>query len=255
MRLSAALCAAALTCAARGLDAQTVVTAPGTSYQTGGLATSQTRGSNMTGMGVTAHFTNGTTASAAWGDLGGGLFGAGTSAFSLTFPGTTNTGTFGFEWRLTNASGAGLARLVLSGASGRTVFDMNEDDVLTPNSAFGIPLMFRPGVDENGLYAPSPYAAGSTVTYRNAVRVGAAAPLGDVFEQVDLVFGTALAGGLTAEFIMDSDSVGEGEVIGPVGPGPVAPGTTVPEPATVALMAGGLAALAAGARGARRARG
>jgi hypothetical protein len=106
-------------------------------------------------------------------------------------------------------------------------------------------------MDDDGLEVPSRYAAGSTVTYRNAVRVGTAAPLGDVFEQVDLVVGAALAGGLTVEFIMDSDSVGEDDSIGPVDPGPDGPGTTVPEPATVVLVAGGVAALAVGRRRAR----
>lgn len=253
MRLTSVLCAAALACAApplaaHPLAAQTLVTSTGTPYRTSGLSSAQTFGASMAGMSVTAYFADGATANAAWRDLSGGLFGAETSLFRLTFPEDVNTGTFGHDWRLTNAWSAGLTRLVLSGLGGRTVFDVNGDEVLTPNSALGIPLQFRPDVDANGLEVPSPYAVGSTVTYSNVVRVGAATPLGDVFEQVDLVFGTALAGGLTAEFIMDTDSVGEGGTIGPV-----PPTSTVPEPATVALMAGGLAVLAA-ARGARRAR-
>jgi hypothetical protein len=247
VRLTALLCAAALACGTRALQAQTVITESSTAYRTSGLSSARTFGSSMAGMGVTAHFANGATATATWGDLGEGLFGAQTSLFRLTFPGDVNTGTFDYDWRLTNASGAGLTRLVLSGAAARTVFDLNGDEELTPNSALGIPLQFRPDLDEDGIEVPSRYAVGSTVTYRNAVRVGTDAPLGDVFEQVDLVFGTALAGGLTAEFIMDSDSVGEGDSIGPLDPGPP-PATTVPEPSTVALVAGGLAALAAGRR-------
>jgi hypothetical protein len=247
--IAAALLAAPLAGAPRAARAQTVAAAPGTAYQTASLSAFQTLGTDMAGLRVTAHFADGASASAEWGDLGGGLSGAGTPLFRLTFPGDANTGSFDYGWRLANTSGAGLTRLVLSGAPGNTVFDVDGEEERTPNSALGIPLAFRPAYDpDQALELPSPYAAGSTVTYRNAVGVGGAAPLLDVFEQVDLLFGTAFAAGGEIEFNMDTDSVGDGGALAPADPGDGVPGAVVPEPSTVVLLGAGVLALAAGGR-------
>ena len=73
-----------------------------------------------------------------------------------------------------------------------------------------------------------------TVTYRNAVGVGGAPPVGDLFESVEIAFGNGVPEGENYSLFLDTD---------------VAVGlTTVPEPASVLLLGGGLAALAAVAR-------
>jgi len=234
-RHTLALLAAGLL-AAPALSAQIIVTETGTVYATGSLSSAATFGASMSGMRVTAHFADGLVLAAAWGDLGDGVFGAATDRFRLAFPGEVNTGSPGSHlWTLDNLWTGGLTRVVLSGAPGRTVFDMNGDDELTPNSALGI--AFALGPDDEGL--SSPYATGTTAHYRNAVALVGAAPLGDVFEELDVVFGVALAGGVGVTFDLDTDSVGEGSAITP------APTTTVtPEPASVALLGGGLAGVA-----------
>jgi hypothetical protein len=93
---------------------------------------------------------------------------------------------------------------------------------------------------------PSPYASTATVTYRNAVALVGSAPLGDVFEQVDLLFGTAapLLGASSIAFDLDTDGLGAGAVLdGGGNGGGGAPVSTVPEPTTVALLGGGLLGL------------
>jgi hypothetical protein len=232
---------AATLLAAPALSAQTVATQAGTTYTTASLSQSATYGSSMGGMQVTAHFADGVTQTATWGDLGEGSFGAGTARFRLAFPGDQNTGSPGsYLWSLDNLWSGGLTRLVFSGAPGNTVFDMNGDDELTPNSALGIPLAFGPVIGEDE-WMESPYAAGATVTYRNAVALVGRAAFGDIFEQVDLAFGTALVGGAGVTFDLDTDSIGAGTSLDPQNP----PTSTVPEPATVALLGAGLAAVGA----------
>jgi hypothetical protein len=241
-----ALCAlAAAVLAAPALRAQTIATETGTVHATAALSSAATYGASMSGMRVTAHFVDGASLTTAWGDLGDGRFGASTARFRLAFPGAENTGSPGsYLWTLENLWSGGLTRLVLAGAPGGTVFDMDGEAELTLDSALGIPLAFGPAGEEGDA---SPYAAGATATYRNAVALVGATPLGDLFEQVDLVFGLALAAGDGVAFDLDTDSIGDGASLDPIAP----PVTTTPEPAGVALLGGGLAALGA-ARARRR---
>jgi hypothetical protein len=244
-RLTAVLLAASAL-GAPALHAQTVATETGVVHNTRELATSATYGADMAGMRVTAHFADGAVLSTAWGDLGEGVFGASTARFRLAFPAQENTGSPGsYLWRLDNLWSGGLTRLILAGAPGRTVFDVNGEEELTPNSAYGIPLAFEPVGGEE--ITDSPYARDARVTYRNAVALVGSTPLGDVFEEVDLVFGLALAGGDGVAFDLDTDSLAEGSALEP----DVEP-TVTPEPASLALVAGGLAAV--GLVGARRRR-
>ena len=196
-----------------------------------------------TGMTVTAYFGSGGTVTAtesgAWADLLDGTFGVRTGLFSLSMAATGSPGNDAL-WSLRNLGGFSLLRLVLSGAPGRTVFDVLDSDEFTPGSAFGMPVIFVPADWDD------PVVPAGTVTYRNAVGVGGSAPLGDLFEQLDLAFHDGLAAGASVDFAADADMIGAGAVLEPGGNGAV----VTPEPSTVLLVAGGLAGLLA--RAARR---
>src|SRR5205085_2671580 len=139
-----------------------------------------------------------------------------------------NTGApWDFGWALTNGGVSPLTRLVLSGAGGRTVFDTFDGDERTPNSALGYPLAFEPAL---AIGDPAPYSVGTVVIYTNPVAVGGAAPLFDIYERLDLVFGTALGTNETVRFTQDTDNSVAGSPI----EAPGTPATTTPEPATVA---------------------
>ena len=255
LRLSTALGAALLALAAPAVATAQPATAVfdnATVFATQSLDNASTTGAAMAGMRVTAYFADGSESTDTWrdlgiqGDLGEDLFGASTGLFRLTYAADASTGAPDlFGWALTNGSTTALTRLVLSGAGGLTVFDAveNFDDDLTPNSANGYVLRF--GADMFG--GDSPYAAGSVVTYANPVAVGGSAPFFDIYERLHVAFGTALGAGETLYFSQDTDNAVPGSLIEPN-----APATTTPEPATVTLLAAGLAGVVGVARRRRR---
>jgi hypothetical protein len=214
---------------------QTLVTETGTPFvSTLSTAAFSTRGQDMGGMLVTAFFDGGASASGSWGFLGGAVWGVETSSFRLGHLAGNFTGA-GFTFFLSNYGTSGLSRLVLSGAPGRTVFDLTiPGGEGTPGSSSGARLRIMEAA----------LAANATVTYRNVVSVGASAPVGDIYEQVDLFLGTPLAGGQSLNFELDTDNLPFAAVITP------AP-TTVPEPATWILVSFGLVVMG-GARTLRR---
>jgi hypothetical protein len=212
-----ALAGAALTLSAAALPAQVIVPVAGVPFVAAAVTQSAVRGDEMGGLHVTAFFTDGSSAAGAWGDLGGGFWGVSLPSYSLRLPGPADT--FVMPWTFLNTSGAGLTRLILRGAPGGTVFDILPPNPITPGSAEGLAMQLIGG---------DPF--GTIATYRNVVGIGAAPPLGDLFETLDITFQTPVT--LTAiEFITDTDLVGRI--------------TQTPEPATYAMLAFGLAATAA----------
>lgn len=248
MRPSSLLALAAVAASASTVGAQSILTNPGTAYRTAALSSARTAGADMAGLRVTAHFADGTQTSAAWSMLGEELFGVSTARFQLSVGAAVNTGSPGqYVWSLDNLWSGGLSRLFLSGAAGRTVFDMDGTTEGTPNSALGIPLAFAPDVQPDGTELPSIYAEDAIVTYRNAVSLVGATAFGDLYETMDLVFGRALVGGARLAFDLDTDTVGDGASLDPIGGGGGGGGgqpvSTVPEPGTMLLLTAGLAVM------------
>jgi hypothetical protein len=218
LRRAAAL--AALAMRTVPLVAQTIHTQAGTTHNATALTGFATTGAEMGGMLVTAFFTDGTSQSGAWGDLGAGTWGVATPRFSLTLGAASDTYTAPWRFQI-DPDGSGINRLLLRGAPGLTVFDIIADpDWLTPGSAQGREMAIVGG-------AP----IGTVATYRNLVAISPNAPLGDLYETLDVTFDVQ-GGARFFEFVTDTDNIGKGGTI-----------TSTPEPATFGLIALGAVAI------------
>lgn len=217
--LTAALAAGLAPLAA---EAQVVNQDAGTQYNASALTGFQTGGNDMGGMAVRVFFSNGGTSNDVWRNLGGGQWGAQTLAFSLTLGAASDT--FTSPWTLTNLAvgGPSIVRMVINGAPGGTVFDRTFGNVFgTEDSALGSDFVFS---------GAGP--VGTVATYRNLVGVEGNAPVGDLFETLDVSFGQGLAGGGSLQYVADTDNVRAGGGV-----------QITPEPSTYALMGAGLGAL------------
>lgn len=217
-QLAAAAVGAATAIAPAG--AQVIVTDPGVPYVASALTGFATTGSEMGGLRVTAFFTDGTSDSGNWGDLGGGTWGVASPRFSLTLGAGDDTYTAPWRFQI-DPDGLGINRLLLQGAPGKTVFDIIPDpNWLTPGSAQGRAMEI----------VGSP-ALGAVAKYRNLVGIFPNAPLGDLYETLDVTFDVQ-GGARFFEFVTDTDNIGKGGRI-----------TNTPEPATLGLMALGAVAI------------
>jgi hypothetical protein len=196
--------------------AVTVVSDFGTIHTTTALTGYSTTGAMMDLMQVTAFFAGGGSETLAWantGPISGGVTGTGWSL-------TESDDTFGGHWVL--SASQGISRLLLDGAGGDpdrpadTLFDrawpLGGDNpgpsTGTPGSARGWDFEVVGGTSYNIL-----------ATYRDAIAIGAAAPVGDIFRFLDIEFrDVAFQGDLV--FIADTDNT---EFAGDIDPIP-APG-------------------------------
>jgi hypothetical protein len=231
---------AAATLAATAVQAQTVNFNNGTQALSPALTGFTTSGAQMVGMRVTAVFTDASIFSDSWRDLGGGNHGAqSNNNFRLSF--ASGGDTFTGNWTLANlrTGGPGLRSLRIEGREGRTLFDVcwrtptncaNNSETGTDGSALGWTFS-----TEGGTY-------GGTVNglYTNIVGVGGNAPVGDLYEELNMRFNAdlGLVAGQTYLFRADTDNSSFNDP----------PPTLVPEPSTYALMAAGMAALMAVSR-------
>lgn len=206
--------------------------------------------SQMVGMRVSAWFGGssspivglwanlGSTFGVSWGNLGG-----------MTLAGGSNT--YSSLWTVTLNSGTDLDRILFEGGPsyGRVLFDRscsNNRDIGESCSQFA-----GGGDGTTGSDVGNDYDINSTnsrwnpvvATYSNAVALGAASPVGDLFQQVNVDFSEFNDEGPDNShspftFRMDTD---------------LSNVSTVPEPSTYALMAAGLAAIMGFSRRRRRA--
>ncbi|MEO5843487.1 MAG: PEP-CTERM sorting domain-containing protein [Caldimonas sp.] len=195
-------------------QAQVVYATDGTTANVPGLTGFATTGADMTGLGVTATFSNGFSQSLAWGTTGvgaGGVFGTG---WSLTLNGDSFTTNWIFDFTTVQAQ---LTSLVLDGSTGLTILDRTNPSPGTPGSSSGLDFNFATG---------SCVGCMATATYGGLTSVGGAAAVGDLFQKVTVTFG-GTGPRVDWAFVQDTDNDSR-----------FVPG--IPEPETYALMLGGL---------------
>lgn len=121
-----------------------------------------------------------------------------------------------------------ISQVTFHGSTGGVVFDLET----MPAANFG-----TPGSAKGWTFSVKQLSSASidiSAYYRNQVSVGAAPVIGDLYESLELNFsGMGLLGGQYIQFGADTDRIPPGATIFPA----------VPEPASVALWAAGLALL------------
>lgn len=151
-----------------------------------GLSYYATTGAMMDGMRVTATFSNSTSETLSWSDMGAAMGGVVGKGWSLTLDGDS----FYDYWEFENTTGVGLVSLLLEGQHGLTVFDRT----------FRIGGWATKGTEDSGygrdyLEVTPPGAKGmsymklSKAIYSRPVGIGAKAPVGDIFYSLEIKFG------------------------------------------------------------------
>jgi hypothetical protein len=207
--------AVAAACLAVPAQAQVTYATDGTTASIPGLTGFATTGADMTGLNVTATFSNGFSQSLAWGTTGagaGGVFGTG---WSLSLSGDSFGGSWLFDFTTLQAQ---LTRLVLDGSTGLTVLDRTDPNAGTDGSASGLDFSFAGGTCGSCV---------ATATYGGLTSIGAFAAVGDLFQKVTVDFTGGTGPRTDWSFNQDTDNDSR-----------FVPGS--PEPETYALLLGGL---------------
>ncbi|MCC6245605.1 MAG: PEP-CTERM sorting domain-containing protein [Gemmatimonadaceae bacterium] len=222
--------AAALALLAAPLSAQSVSSSPGTTYTTNGPIDDDVNFNQMGGLSLTAYWGN-TSRSYTMSNLGSGMWGFSDSWLNMRANGGSDT--FWSWWSFDNLNQQdAVTRLVFDGGPTRVLFDRGTGLARgTPGSSWGSDyatcgaFLFLVCWDSNELDAQ--------VLYTNQVALNPNAPVGDLFRTMDVTFGNGVEYGRGTDSFMRFDT--------DMSRSPV----VTPEPSTYALMAAGLAAMAA----------
>jgi hypothetical protein len=167
----------------------------GTIQTTTGLTGFTTNGDNMVGTAVTAFFSGGGSQTLSWAATGAGAGGVTGTGWSLVQSGDT----FTQPWTLTVDQGITLTGFSLNGIPGNTVFDRTTPSPGTDGSAQGLDFAF---VSSSALLATDTI----DVTYSNALSIGAAAPVGDLYTFLNVSFANNPLSGGTLVYLQDADN-------------------------------------------------
>ncbi|HYN02362.1 MAG TPA: PEP-CTERM sorting domain-containing protein [Vicinamibacteria bacterium] len=191
-------------------------------YQTGlnttsipGLTGFSTTGAMMDGLAVTATFTDGSQM-LLWADTGAASGGVTATGWDLSLDGDTFTAPWAFNFA--PGSQLELVSLFLDGRNALTVFDRTLPSSGTDGSAQGRDWFCSTGNCND-----------VTVTYDYQVGIGGAAPVGDLWQTVFIDWGS---NGTRGQFTFQQDTDNDARL-----------NDQVPEPATLALLGAGLAAM------------
>jgi hypothetical protein len=238
--------------------AQTSTFETGTIYTIPGVATSQTTGRAMNGMLVSWTMGDGSAGSATWStwsvlgvEYSGIRWSNGTSGLELSIGPDANT--FSADWSLsTFGFRLGVYTMTFNGAPGRTLFDCawTGTACASRGQPSGATLPGTPGSSSGLSGLNGPYYGNPTFRYSNAVQVGSAPPVGDLFEQltIDFAKGMNVLGARSYLFRIDTDN----SLLDQPLPTVASATTTVPEPGSLVLVTIGLGGLGIMSRHRRR---
>jgi hypothetical protein len=230
------LCVALVASNALASTIVNVSTVVGQTY-TVAVTASDTTGSNMVGMLLTATYSNGTSLTCTWTAAGTCANTPNGGGFTVSYPANTSTSPLngGTDWTITNTrTGLNMTSISFNGLTGLTAFDrcigitgsFNDTGTNllsclgegTTNSSLGYSVG-----DGNG-----GSAINANVVYTNELHVAGQAPVGDLWGKITIAFTSNFTATSTFTFRTDTDTLSNIII------------TDTPEPGTFAMMGAAL---------------